>query len=475
MRRLRLLLVHVGRRTIELPVITPPLGIMSLAAYLRERLPLTIRLIDQRLENATTTDLVRAAVDFEADVVGLGTLTPMAYLLPELTQKIRQALPKALIVLGGAHVAAFGASALEDIEADTAVPGEGEIALEKILEAHAGGGGFGHIPGLIWRDPSGEIIVNPGAIPYIEDLDSLPFPAYDLIDFSKYWRFETMVNMPPRRYAGFFSSRGCPYRCIYCHCIFGKHFRAQSPERIVAEIEHWQSIYGTKVVEFYDDTFNYDSGRVMEFCQLAIKRNLGLKIAFPNAIRGDILTPEIVEALVDAGLYYTACALETATPRLQKYIGKHLNISRFLEGVDMLARRGVFTYGFTMLGFPTETEEDLLRTINTTCGSMLHATSFFTVTPFPGTELYARVLETRPEKLHGIDYRKKSYTNIMINLSEVPDAMLYGYQRSAVRKFYLNPNRLFRILTSYPHPWYLPHYIPVLALRLSKGLFSLSS
>ncbi|HOV75280.1 MAG TPA: radical SAM protein [Candidatus Hydrogenedentes bacterium] len=472
MRRLRLLLVHVGRRTIELPVITPPLGILSLAAYLRDRLPLDIRLIDQRLENAASGDIVRAAIDLGADVVGLGTLTPMAHLLPGLTQQIRKALPDALIVLGGPHVAAFGASVLEDTEADAAVPGEGEIALEQILRAYAEGGGFGHIPGLIWRDPSGEIIVNPGAIPHIEELDSLPFPAYDLIDFRKYWRFETMVNMPPRRYAGFFSSRGCPYRCIYCHCIFGKHFRAQSPERIVAEIEHWQSLYGMKVVEFYDDTFNYDAGRVMEFCQLALKRNLGLKIAFPNAIRGDILTREIVDALADAGLYYTACALETATPRLQKYIGKHLNVPRFLEGVDLLARRRVFTYGFTMLGFPTETEEELRNTIDTTCDSMLHATSFFTVTPFPGTELYARVLETHSEKLQNVDYRGKSYSNIMVNLSELPDAIFYGYQRMALRKFYLNPGRLFRIVRSYPHPWYLPHYVPVLAMRLGRGLLA---
>jgi radical SAM superfamily enzyme YgiQ (UPF0313 family) len=469
-RALRLFLARVGRRTAELPIITPPLGILSLAAYLRDQLALEVRIHDQHLHNSTSDELVRGAVEMGAEVVGLGLLTSGSHLLPELTRKIRQALPKALVVLGGPHVSAFQSGAMAGVDADAAVPGEGELSLEQILLAHLNRSGFADIPGLIWRDSSGEIVTNPGVSPQVEDLDSLPFLAYDLIDPRAYWRFESMANVPPRPYIGMFSSRGCPYHCIYCHSIFGKCFRAQSPERVIAEIEHYQRTYGVREVEFYDDTFNHNARRVVDFCQSALRRNLRMKIAFPNAIRGDILTSETIDALVDAGLYYTACALESGTPRIQKYIGKNLNIPRFLEGVEKLARRHVFTYGFTMLGFPTETEEDLQRTIDVASGSSLHIASFFTVTPFPGTELYRRVLQDYPERLKGIDYADMSYPSLMFNLSEVPDAVFFSYKAKALRTFYFNPKRVARIAMDFPNPLYLPHYIPVLGRQLLKGL-----
>jgi radical SAM superfamily enzyme YgiQ (UPF0313 family) len=471
---LRLLLATTGQRTTELSVVVPPMGILSLAAYLRDRINLEVRLLDQRLDNATPDEIVREAAEFGADIVGFGALTPAAHALPELTRKIRQALPNALIVLGGPHISAFAADAMAEVDADVGIVGEGELALEQVVLAHRDGSGFGHIPGLVWRDPSGEIITNPGVLPFVEDLDSLPFPAYDLIDLPKYWRFESMANVPPRRYVGMFSSRGCPYRCIYCHKVFGKSFRAQSAARVIAEIEHYQRAYGVNDIEFYDDTFNYDPHRAIEFCQSALQRNLKLKIAFPNAIRGDILTTEVVDALADAGLYYTACALESGTPRIQKYMGKNLNIPRFLEGVEKLVKRRVFTYGYMMLGFPTETEEDLQRTIDVACGSKLHTASFFTVTPFPGTELYARVQQDHPEKLVGVNYANKSYSGMMVNLSDVPDNTLYRYQRKAWRTFYLNPVRMARIARSYPNPSYLPSYIPMLVRLLAKGLFNRS-
>lgn len=474
-KRLRLLLAAVGRRTAELSVVVPPMGILSLAAYVRERLDVDIRLLDQRLDNSTADDLVRAAVEFEADVVGLGALTPASHFLPEIVTKLRLALPKTLIVLGGPHVSAFGALALEEVDADVGVVGEGEAVLEQVLQAHLDRAGFGHIPGLVWRDVSGEIITNPGSPPYIQDLDTLPFPAYDLIDLRAYWRFESMANVPPRQYVGMFSSRGCPYRCIYCHKVFGKSFRAQSAGRVIAEIGRYQQAYGVNDIEFYDDTFNYHARRVMEFCETSLHRNMKLKIAFPNAIRGDILTAETVDALADAGLYYTACALESGTPRIQEYIGKNLNIQRFLDGVEKLVKRRVFTYGYMMLGFPTETEEDLQRTIDVACGSRLHTASFFTATPFPGTELYARVQQDHPEKLAGITYVNKSYSGMKVNLSSVSEETLYKYQRKAWRTFYINPGRMLRIARSYPDPLFLPFYIPMLIRLLAKGLFKSSS
>ena len=370
------------------------MGILCLAAYLRSRLDLDLLLMDQRVENASVESVVRRAADFGADVVGLSVMTPFASMLGPLTQGLRAALPEAFIVVGGPHVSAFEEGALAGNVADAAVAGEGECALEQVIRAHQEGADLTSIPGLLWRNGGGAITRNPGSTPFIEDLDALPFPAYDLLDVSKYWALPPMAQLPPHKYLSLFSSRGCPCRCIYCHRVFGKRFRAHSPERLVAEIEHYTKVFGVTDIEFLDDIFNFDPKRVLDICDLIAKRNLKLRINFPNAIRTDVLTEEVIDALVGAGLYHSAFALESGSPRMQQFMGKHLDIDKFLRGVRWATDRGVFAHGFTMLGFPTETEEDMQATLDVACNSRLHTATFFTVIPFPNTELYAYVAKT---------------------------------------------------------------------------------
>jgi radical SAM superfamily enzyme YgiQ (UPF0313 family) len=450
------------------------MGILCLAAYLRSRpdLNLDLLLMDQRIENASVESVVRRAADFGADVVGLSVMTPFASLLRPLTQGLRAALPDAFIVVGGPHVSAFEEEALAGNVADAAVSGEGESALEQALRARQEGADLTNIPGLLWRNGEGVVTRNPGSIPLIEKLDELPFPAYDLLDVRKYWAVPPMMQLPPHKYLSLFSSRGCPCRCMYCHRVFGKRFRACSPERLVAEIEHYAKVFGVTEIEFLDDIFNLDPKRVFGVCDLIAKRNLKLRINFPNAMRTDALTEEVIDALVGAGLYHSAFALESGSPRMQQFMGKHLNIDKFLQGVQWATDRGVFAHGFTMLGFPTETEEDMQATLDVACNSRLHTATFFTVIPFPNTELHGYVARNAPDRLKGINYDDSEYTGSRINLSEVPDEVLFGYQRAGWRRFYLNPARIARIVRDYPNPWYLPRYMPQYVIRSTKGLFA---
>jgi anaerobic magnesium-protoporphyrin IX monomethyl ester cyclase len=448
------------------------MGILCLAAYLRGRLGPDLLLMDQRVENASVEAVVQRAADFGADVVGLSVMTPFASLLGPVTQGLRAALPEAFIVIGGPHVSAFEAGALAGNVADAAVAGEGESAFEQVIRARQEGEDLTGVPGLLWRNGGGTVTRNPGLAPLIEDIDALPFPAYDLLDVSKYWALPSMAQLPPRKYLSLFGSRGCPCRCIYCHRVFGKRFRASSPERLVAEIEYYVKAFGVTDIEFLDDIFNFDSKRVLDICALIAKRNLKLRINFPNAIRTDVLTEEVIDALVGAGLFHSAFALESGSPRMQQFMGKHLNIDKFLQGVRWATDRGVFAHGFAMLGFPTETKEDMQATLEVACNSRLHTASFFTVIPFPNTELYAYVAKNEPAKLKGVDYDDSEYTGSRINLSEVPDEVLFGYQRAAWRRFYLNPARIARIVRDYPNPWHLPYYMPQYLIRSTKGLFA---
>ncbi|HPN56580.1 MAG TPA: radical SAM protein, partial [Candidatus Omnitrophota bacterium] len=301
------------------------------------------------------------------------------------------------------------------------------------------------------------------------------FPAYDLIDLPAYWKYPSFSSIIKKRYASLFSSRGCPYNCVYCHRIFGQKFRFHSAGRIIEEIEYLQKFYNVNDIEFLDDIFNLNHTRIFEFCDLLKKKGMRLKLSFPNGVRTDILTEHELRALRDAGLYFCSFALESGSPRIQKLIGRNLDIEKFLENVELAVSRGIFCNGYSMLGFPTETEAEMKQTIDVVCRSRLHTASFFTVTPFPNTEVYRHVMRATPEKLSDIRYDDMEYATIRCNISTVPDDVLFACQRQAHSRFYLDPHRVCRILKDYPAPGTLPFMVPLLWIRLTKGLFMAQS
>jgi radical SAM superfamily enzyme YgiQ (UPF0313 family) len=444
-----IVLVNVGRRD-QTPALTPPLGPLYLAAYARQHLEVDVKILDQREADWTDDDLVSQIAALEPSVVGMRCLTGAHRGLQALTRGVRQALPGCLIVLGGPHVSAFGEQIFDRSSADILVAGEGELTFLEILRTYLDNKDYSRIPGILWRPPGGESVANPGTAPFIEDLDQLPFPAYDLIDIRRYWRNSTQVFYPMlRNYISLFSSRGCPWHCNYCHNIFGKRYRYHSAERVVDEIEHYVRTFGVEDVDFMDDSFNFAPERVVRIAEEMGRRNLKVKVAFPNGLRTDILTQETVDALADMGTWYSSFALESASERIQKQIGKNLNIPRFLQGVEMAVRRGIFATGFTMIGFPGETQAEMQLTVDTACASKLHAAFFFYVTPFPGTELYRQALQEMPDRIKCMNYGDSFsfFTfDAVSNLSTVPDDVFFRFADRGYRKFYMNPKRIARIV-----------------------------
>ena len=467
--KIRIILVYVSPPS-TYSFVSPPLGLLYIAAWLRERFSVDIRVVNQRVEGWSSERLVKEMIAFAPDIIGLSCMTPSSYALPFITQALREALPEALQVLGGAHIAAFGVDALVTTEADLAVAGEGEIAMEQIVRAFIEAEDMASIPGLMRREEDGSVVMNDGIQPHIEALDSLPMPAYDLIDITKYWRQPAMAPIPRRKYMALFSSRGCPYGCMYCHNVFGRRFRAHSAERIVEEVKVALKKFGVEEIEFLDDCFNLDRKRMLAYTELLLKEVGPIKTMFPNAVRADLLDEETVNALVDAGMYHTSLSLESGTPRIQELIGKRLDIPKFLAAAKLCANRGVFTNGYVMLGFPTETEAEMAETIRVASESKLHISSFFRVTPFPNTPLYRYVQQHSPEKLKNVSYNEMEYWRVKLNLSAVSDATLDRYLGKAFRDFYFRPERLYRIARDYPKPFLLPTYALMFLRRVMTGI-----
>ncbi len=448
---MRVAFVNLGLRSIENSTAMPPLGIMSIAGYLRTKFDMDILLFNQRENNETVEHLAGRIEAWKPDIVGIGGGTTNAIAMADLADRLRLTLPGTLIVLGGPHISAVGpAEVLEKIRGDIAVAGEGEQAAERIIRAYKAGEGYANIPGIAWRSPDGQIRLNEGEIEKIGDLDALPFLPYDLIDIRKYWKRESMSFSAALPYVALCTSRGCPYQCNYCHNIHGKKFRAQSPERIVNEIESLATKYPIKQVEFVDDIFNFNTERVMAFCKILIDRKLGINFSFPNGISSDLLTEEIIDALVSAGLNFCSFALESGSPRIQKVCRKNLNIEKLLDAVKWSVKRGVFTRGFAIIGHPSETAAEVQETIRIACESHLHTIQFFTATPFPGTELYDIAMKKFPQRIDTLLYENANYLTIKINLSEVSDEEIHLLIKNAYKRFYNNPIRIYRIIRDIP-------------------------
>ena len=241
-------------------------------------------------------------------------------------------------------------------------------------------------------------------------------------------------------------SRGCPYHCTYCHQMHGKKFRGHSAEYVLKLVDRAAEQYGIHNFDIIDDIFNLDVGRLRAICEGFTARH-DIRFTLPNGIRADRLDTEQIRLLSRAGLEYVAIAVETASPRLQKMVCKNLQLDKVRAVIEEFARQRVMMSGFFMVGFPTETEEEMLMTINFALKSSLHNALFFVVSPFEGTELYEQVRQMAVEPHFDV---KRVYLRQRVNLSKIPDRRFSWLRSKGYLRFFGDPRRLWRIWRDHP-------------------------
>jgi radical SAM superfamily enzyme YgiQ (UPF0313 family) len=264
-----------------------------------------------------------------------------------------------------------------------------------------------------------------------------------------------------KRVVGFFTSRGCPYRCAYCHNLFGKRLRYRSVENVIMEMKLLKEQYGIEEVEILDDIFNLDLHRSKTIFSRIIEEKLDLKFCFPNGLRSDRMDEELLDLLKQGGAYRLVFAIETGSPRIQKLINKNVKLKLAQRNIEQAAQRGFSLGGFFMLGFPTETEAEAWETINFALNSKLHTATFFVLTPFPGTDIYKMAQEMGCN----LSAEYQHYQKISANVSNIPNKTLEKMRQYALRKFYLNPRRIWGYLRTTPwrHRFWEKIYILIMA------------
>jgi radical SAM superfamily enzyme YgiQ (UPF0313 family) len=283
--------------------------------------------------------------------------------------------------------------------------------------------------------------------PQITDFNGMPIPDRSLVDYEKYDKYIGQALV--KHGISLQGTRGCPYHCAYCHKIWPKKYVVRSAENIFAELQLYYNM-GVRRFAFIDDIFNLDIANSTRFFQLIIENGLDIQLFFPNGLRGDILTEEYIDLMVRAGTVLIPFALETASPRLQKLIGKNLKLDKFRRNIEYVSEKypHVILDLFTMHGFPTETEEEAMMTLNFIKSlKWCHFVYVFVVKIFPNTDLAKLAID------HGVSPEAISRSD-KLALHELPDTLPFDkgftlkYQAAFFNEYFLSKERLLYVL---PH------------------------
>jgi len=371
--------IHGGRDSYRARY--PHIGLAYMAAVLRDR-GISYKVVDMNLGysfNQVLDEIKYGSPDFVCITVYSAGYKIVYSLVNSL-----KAYYRGIIVLGGPHIAVVSRQALEMTQSDFAVVGEGEYALVELLQHSE----LGTIKGLIWRQDS-EIIKNEGR-EYLKDLDSLPYPAFEDFELDKYLCF-TDRRLP------IITSRGCPFRCIYC-CTplsLGHRFRARSPENVVDEMQYWYE-KGWTTFDINDDVFTFDKVRSKRICELILKRGVQIRFNLAVGIRVNSVDEELLRILKEAGCRFISYGCEAGNDHILKAIKKGIRTKDVENAVRLTRKVGINHKVNFIIGHPVERYNDALDSIELAKRLNCNFVGFNNLIPYPGTEAYT-LIKSNPD------------------------------------------------------------------------------
>jgi radical SAM superfamily enzyme YgiQ (UPF0313 family) len=417
----------------------PALGILMLAAVAR-RAGYPCGVIDAAALNLDLSTLLARIEAARPRVLALSATTLAIVHAARLAELVRERLPETRIVVGGPHASAVPAETLRRYPAfDAAVVGEGEETLLELLPALTEGGSPAGVRGIAWRD--GEEVRLSDRRPYLKDLDSLPMPAWDLLEGfpGRYAPAAFKTRQLPA--ASLVTSRGCPNRCIFCdRSVFGASCHTYSADYVVAMIERLHRDFGVREFAFEDDTFVTFRPRLVAICEQLIARRL--PISWSCLGRVNHVTAPTLALMRRAGCWQVSYGIESGSEAILATIRKETNLAQIREALRLSHAAGLLTKGFFIVGHPGETRETLARTIAFALELPLNDVSVTMLTPFPGTELYERAAEFG--RLDP-DWSRMSLLNTVFVPHGLTEEELVRAQAELIRRFYLRP----RVVASY--------------------------
>jgi radical SAM superfamily enzyme YgiQ (UPF0313 family) len=419
--------------TMPYEVHIPPLGLMYLASYAHAAIPgIEFRIVESSMGYAADEEIVRLLSEFKPDVVGIRSI---AFFLEEIQRiaGLTKAVCDAAVVVGGPVVEAYKAAIFDAApDIDVAVKGEGERAFVEILS----GASFSRIRGALYRQ-NGGVCENEDGLE-IPDIDSLPFPAYNLIDLDAYSR-QLSYAYNHRRQGVLLTSRGCPYQCTFCFSHW-KSVRLRSAGNVFQEIVELYRDRGIRDFYIVDDIFNVNLKRSLELFGRIVAAGLKLRLYFVNGLRADITTEEFVDRAVEAGAIWFTYAVESGSEAIQRYVKKRLDLQETKRIIAYTQRQDVIVNISTMFGFPTETAEQAQETLNW-LGELPEPSLLpyhFCLRFFPGCEIGRQALDAGWDSERLALTSRFSYNDLPMGTPTLPKQEMYRILMEYHGRFGLN-------------------------------------
>ncbi len=413
----------------------PSLGLAYIAAVL-EKNGHQVRYLDCTAERYTVDDTIVVLKNLKEkfDFIGLTATTPLINNALKIANGAKKIFPQTKIVLGGVHPSVMPDEVISHENVDFVVVDEGEETMKELIE----GRDPKEILGLVYKD-NGQIIKNPFR-PLINDLDSIPPPAYHLLPMKKYYPAVGGYKRLPAMIL--FATRGCPGRCTFCYRTFRGIVRKRSAGNIIDEIKILQKNYGIKEVSFYDDTFTLFKDVIREFCERIIKERID--ITWSCFTRVDQINEELLRAMKRAGCHLILFGVESADEQILANINKRISLAQVKEVVKLAREIGIETRASFMFGNQGETEETIKKTIDFAIELDPDEAQFNIATAYPGTELFDWARQRGYIK--SFNWDDYSMSNVVWEMPGLETKKLQYYYELAHRKFYFRPKIILRRL-----------------------------
>lgn len=414
---MKILLISPINPHVETETRYPQLGLGYLVSYLRKKLGqdrFLFKIITDKLEENLNT--------FKPDLIGISSFTQNYRIVKKYASLCKKRnLP---VIIGGIHISLLPESFSPDM--DIGVLHEGEETLAELVELYEEKGQFtsdelSSIKGIVYRYNNHLVFTE--SRPLINNIDDIPFPARELLNVRG-----THLSM--------FTSRGCPYQCVFCASSrFWTKTRFTSAPYIAEEIKELYYNYGAKLISFYDDLFIINKKRLSDLIEILASERLLGKVRFSCSARANLINDETAELLKELGVVSVALGLESGHPRILKYLkGGSITPQDNTRAVKVLAKNGIAPNAAFVIGSPTETKEEMMTTYNFIKTLPLRNFNIYVLTPFPGTPIWSEAVE---RGLIGMDFDQW----------EILDAVHFGkhYKRAIIVSNVLSRQELYKL------------------------------
>lgn len=327
--------------------------------------------------------------DVRPDLIGVSCLfTSREKNTFEVCKTIRAFNKDITIAVGGLHPSLFPERFLNKGYADYVVIGEGELRILHLIECINSGKApsFDGVAYIL----NGSVRVN-SMTSSINDLNSIPYPARELVDMERYIKIGTPFApfSHEQRVAQILATRGCPQRCVFCSSVnyWGRKVRSRSVSNIIGEMKLLKEKYSIEEIQFVDDNMTADHRLAKElFVQM---KDLGFKWCTPNGLMFNTIDAEMIKLMAESGAYQLTFAIESGSERvLKQIIHKNVNLERVKWAIDDAHKYDISVHGMFIVGFPGEKKEEIMQTLDFPFKAGFDSASFFVVNPLPGSELY---------------------------------------------------------------------------------------